>query len=672
MTPAPLEGKGGSHNTSRSRDESDSDTITTAASTEKQRHSPLKGSRKEWIVRQLYSMVMGSTVDGGSSSGLGCDSNDNEDENDDNEQQKKVATNNNNNKRKVLAGLLSLAVAYSVFKFWRRRGRRGRKLSMLSLYHSIPSTLMSIIQYLRPRLSPYANAESVSLGRLRSAATSRQIETALLSPSKIVFMTNDGTWLQTRLPDPTSSSGGNSTTTKWTEKLIDLIAEGCNDISSLPEPLSSQIVSPLLASLPFLYLFFVGRMLKNIMNKDNLDGSGGNFLSTKIFKSDTTSSNPTKTTTFADVAGLDFILPEVQEIVAYLRHPTGYHALGAEPPRGVLLHGLPGAGKTLLARAIAGEADCDAFMVCSGSDFCEMYVGRGAARVRSLFQEARRLARTKYARKCGLAYGWKRLLGMHETNSSESLLRPPTAIIFIDELDALAKTRSYGGSINGNDERDQTLNQLLIEMDGFFCQTTLSPISSDATTSNSITTTTTAPVTIMVVAATNRAETLDPAVLRRFDRQLFIPLPDKKGREAILQVHASKTSCRSSTIRWDHLAEMTSGFSGSDLKQVVNDAALLAVRQKNNYIEQGHLLQSIHRAKAMKVQRGRSFGRSGGGGGVEMSSSSLFTPSSSSAFGMGTTNQGGGGGGTYGMRDTQSPLMWFKPEIDSGSNGSYS
>ena len=663
MTPAPFEGKGGSQSQNTlscasRRDESDSDTITTAASTEKQRHSQFKGSKKEWIVRQLYSVLMGRTpVDGGTSSGLGCDGN--EDENGDNEQQKNVIT--NNNKRKVITGLLSLAVAYSIFKFWRRR---GRKLPMVSLRHSIPSTLMSIVEYVRPRLPPYANAESVTLGRLRSAAASRQIQTALLSQSKIVFKTTDGRWLQTRLPDTTSSSGGNSTTAKWTEKIIDLIAEGCNDISSLPEPLSSQIATPLLASLPFVYLFFVGRMLKNIMNKDNLDGSGGSFLSSKIFKSDTASSTPTKTTTFADVAGLDFILPEVQEIVAYLRHPTGYHALGAEPPRGVLLHGLPGAGKTLLARAIAGEADCDAFMVCSGSDFCELFVGRGAARVRSLFQEARRLARTNHARKCGLTYGWKRLLGINVKDSSESYLRPPTAIIFIDELDALAKTRSYGGSVNGNDERDQTLNQLLIEMDGFFGQTKSPPMSPDMVPSNSITTvSTTTPVTIIVIAATNRAETLDPAVLRRFDRQLFIPLPEKKGREAILQVHASKTSCRPSTIRWDHLAEMTSGFSGSDLKQVVNDAALLAVRQKNKYIEQGHLLQSIHRAKAMKVQRGRSFGGSG-----NMSSSGLFTPSSSSAFGMGTANQDGGGG-TYGMRDTQSPLMWFKPETDNRETG---
>ncbi|OEU22668.1 AAA ATPase, partial [Fragilariopsis cylindrus CCMP1102] len=290
---------------------------------------------------------------------------------------------------------------------------------------------------------------------------------------------------------------------------------------------------------------------------------------------------------FSDVAGLDNILPEVREIVSYLQNPSGYHSLGAMPPRGILLHGEPGTGKTLLAKAVAGEAECDAFCVCSGSDFCEMYVGRGAARVRKLFKEARKVALKNYDRKQRLKQGrWLPSWGLtakhvdtgkKEEKKDNSCLRPATAIIFIDELDALAKSRSYDGITSSNDERDQTLNQLLTEMDGFH------------TNKNDV------PVTVIVIAATNIPNVLDPAILRRFDRQIHVPFPDNRGRMEILKVHAAKTRCRFSTICWDYLAEQTPNFSGSDLKQVVNDAALLAVRGGSKHIEQGHLLQAIQR-----------------------------------------------------------------------------
>ncbi|KAL3902868.1 MAG: hypothetical protein SGARI_005640, partial [Bacillariaceae sp.] len=179
--------------------------------------------------------------------------------------------------------------------------------------------------------------------------------------------------------------------------------------------------------------------------------------------------------------------------------------------------------------------------------------------------------------------------------------RPPTAIIFIDELDALAKSRS-SGLMSSNDERDQTLNQLLTEMDGFFDR-------SSGRHSNDIESL----VTIIVIGATNRPEMLDPAILRRFDRQIYVHAPNAAGRQEILKIHAAKTKCRFSTIHWEYLSDQTHGFSGSDLKQVVNDAALLAVRQKSKYVEQGHLIQAIQRAKTSKVQRVGGFSPGGGG-----------------------------------------------------------
>lgn len=170
----------------------------------------------------------------------------------------------------------------------------------------------------------------------------------------------------------------------------------------------------------------------------------------------------------------------------------------------------------------------------------------------------------------------------------ETAERLPTGIIFIDELDALAKSRAHG-AIHGNEERDQTLNQLLTEMDGFFEAAAFSdPLRL---------------VTVIVIGATNRPEMLDPAILRRFDRQLFVHLPSPAGRKEILKIHAAKTNCRFSTIHWEYLSDQTHNFSGSDLKQIVNDAALLAVRQKSKRIEQGHFLQAIQRAKSTKVQR---------------------------------------------------------------------
>jgi ATP-dependent Zn protease len=433
----------------------------------------------------------------------------------------------------------------------------------------------------------YASAREASLSLLQTAARNGVIQKALVGPSHIVFSTTNG-WNKTTLPS-------NSPTLQ--SDLLDLLSRGgCTDIAALPESLASKLATPLLAALPFVYLALVYRMLKGLHN-GRMDV--GDFFLSKLLTSGRGGNNSANNsrTTFDDVAGLDDVLPEIREILYYLQNPSSYNSLGAEPPRGILLHGSPGTGKTLLARAVAGEANCDAFVSCSGSEFVEMYVGRGAARIRSLFQEARRVALSYHARKFGYEGGllWKCMASLTSTphttrDQIEAVERPPTAIIFIDELDALAKARSCG-MFSSNDERDQTLNQLLTEMDGFFDRT-----SSNKNDPQGL-------VTIIVIAATNRPEALDPAILRRFDRQIYVHLPNATGRKEILKIHAAKTNCRFSTIHWDHLSDQTHNFSGSDLKQVVNDAALLAVRQKSKRIEQGHFLQAIHRAKSTKVQQ---------------------------------------------------------------------
>ena len=232
--------------------------------------------------------------------------------------------------------------------------------------------------------------------------------------------------------------------------------------------------------------------------------------------------------TFADVAGCDEAKEEVQEIVDYLKAPNRYQTLGGRVPRGVLLSGSPGTGKTLLAKAVAGEAGVPFFTI-SGSDFLEMFVGVGASRVRDMFEQAKKNA---------------------------------PCIIFIDEIDAVGRQRGAGLG-GGNDEREQTLNQLLVEMDGF--------------ESNE---------TVIVIAATNRPDVLDPALQRpgRFDRQVVVPLPDIKGREQILNVHAKKVPLDES-VDLKTLARGTPGFSGADLANLVNEAALFAGRRNKTKVD---------------------------------------------------------------------------------------
>jgi len=252
---------------------------------------------------------------------------------------------------------------------------------------------------------------------------------------------------------------------------------------------------------------------------------------------------------FDDVAGVDEAKDELREVVDFLKDPTSYSRLGGRMPKGVLLVGPPGTGKTLLAKAVAGQAKVPFFSI-SGSEFVEMFVGVGAARVRDLFQQAR--------------------------------ARAP-AIIFIDELDALGRARGIGPFSGGHDEKEQTLNQLLVEMDGFDSRSGL-----------------------VIVAATNRPEILDPALLRagRFDRQVLVDRPDKKGRLEILQVHVRKVKL-AADVDLEAVAALTAGFTGADLENLVNEAALLATRRGGVSITMDDFNNAVERIIAGLEKRNR-------------------------------------------------------------------
>ncbi len=253
---------------------------------------------------------------------------------------------------------------------------------------------------------------------------------------------------------------------------------------------------------------------------------------------------------FSNVAGVEEAKDELVEVVSFLKDSKRFTRLGARIPKGVLLVGPPGTGKTLLARAVAGEAGVPFFSI-SGSEFVELFVGAGAARVRDLFEQAKKQA---------------------------------PCIIFIDELDAIGKSRTAGGFYGGNDEREQTLNQLLTEMDGFSA----------------------GEATVIVLAATNRPESLDPALLRpgRFDRQVLVDRPDLSGREAILDIYAQKVKL-SQDVNLKAIATQTPGFAGADLANLVNEAALLAARNNRESVVQEDFAEAIERVVAGLEKKSR-------------------------------------------------------------------
>ena len=299
---------------------------------------------------------------------------------------------------------------------------------------------------------------------------------------------------------------------------------------------SSSMMTYLIQSiLPFIIFFAFAWFLMSRMGAGNMLGMGGKKNNGKLLEGQTPS------TRFSDVAGEDEALAEVEEIKDFLKDPSKYKALGARIPRGVLLYGPPGTGKTLLARAIAGEAGVP-FYSMAGSDFVEMFVGLGASRVRDLFDEAKKNA---------------------------------PAIIFIDEIDAVGRKRGSGMG-GGHDEREQTLNQLLVEMDGFDNDTNL-----------------------IIIAATNRPDVLDLALLRpgRFDRQVGVAAPDLEGREAILKVHA-KGKPFVPDVDLHMVAVRTPGFTGADLANVLNEAALLCARAGAQLIDNRAIDEAIDRVQA--------------------------------------------------------------------------
>ncbi len=287
-----------------------------------------------------------------------------------------------------------------------------------------------------------------------------------------------------------------------------------------------------------IWMFFAGRMQKSM-------GSG--ILGMGTSKKMVNSEKPK--TKFDDVAGVEEAKEEVQEIVDFLKYPGRYVEIGAKIPKGVLLVGSPGTGKTLLAKAVAGEAEVPFFSV-TGSSFIEMFVGVGAARVRDLFEQAKKDA---------------------------------PSIIFIDEIDAIGKSRAAGANMGGNDEREQTLNQLLAEMDGFGTDTP-----------------------VIILAATNRPEILDQALLRpgRFDRQVLVDKPDYEGRIKILTVHVKGVKM-DQDVDLKEVARLTAGLAGADLANIINEAALLAGRKSQKTVTQKDLYESVERALAGLAKKSR-------------------------------------------------------------------
>ena len=328
-----------------------------------------------------------------------------------------------------------------------------------------------------------------------------------------------GQWLKGKLTDGSAFS----TYAPYDPQLVDDLIKNNVRFSAKPEEEPSMLMNIFISWFPMLLLIGVWVFFMRQMQGG---GKGGafSFGKSKARMLDEASNS----ITFADVAGCDEAKEEVSELVEFLRDPSKFQKLGGRIPKGVLMVGSPGTGKTLLAKAIAGEAKVPFFSI-SGSDFVEMFVGVGAARVRDMFEQAKKHA---------------------------------PCIIFIDEIDAVGRHRGAGLG-GGNDEREQTLNQLLVEMDGFEGHSG-----------------------IIVIAASNRPDILDPALMRpgRFDRQVVVPLPDIRGREEILKVHMRKVPV-AADIKADIIARGTPGFSGADLANLVNEAALFAARANKRLVD---------------------------------------------------------------------------------------
>lgn len=364
--------------------------------------------------------------------------------------------------------------------------------------------------------------KEVDYSSFMTMTENQEIDKVQVEQDKILFMKKDDkqAYKTALMNDP-----------ELVERLHKSGADFTGEIVEAMNPLLSALLSWVL---PILIFFGIGHYMNKRLMK-NMGGPGAMQFgmgksNAKIFV------KPTNGIKFSDVAGEDEAKDSLQEVVEYLHDPSKYRDIGAKMPKGILLVGPPGTGKTMLAKAVAGESEVPFFSI-SGSEFVEMFVGMGAAKVRDLFKQAKEKA---------------------------------PCIVFIDEIDAIGKKRG-GGALGGNDEREQTLNQLLTEMDGFEDN-----------------------AGVIILAATNRPESLDPALTRpgRFDRQVPVTLPDLQGRVAILKVHAAKIKTAPS-IDYDKVARMASGASGAELANIVNEAALRAVRDHRPYATQEDMEESI-------------------------------------------------------------------------------
>ncbi|MBQ3372053.1 MAG: ATP-dependent zinc metalloprotease FtsH [Oscillospiraceae bacterium] len=397
-----------------------------------------------------------------------------------------------------------------------------RPKKTLAYFYCIAAILLMLFNlFVMPKLSDQ-QVKTVDYGTFMSMTEEGDIGLVDITSNRIIFTNKDETeFYRTGLMDDPN----------LTERLYKAGAEFSSEIIEEQSPLVTMLLSWVI---PVVLFVAVGQFLsRQMMNKA---GGGPGSLMFNMGKSNAKiyvkSSEGIK---FTDVAGVDEAEESLSEIVDYLHDPSKYKDIGASMPKGILLVGPPGTGKTLLAKAVAGEANVPFFSI-SGSEFVEMFVGMGASKVRDLFRQAKEKA---------------------------------PCIVFIDEIDAIGKKR--GGQYGGNDEREQTLNQLLTEMDGF--------------ESNN---------GVIILAATNQPESLDPALTRpgRFDRRVPVELPDLKGREEILEVHGKKFKLED-TVDFAKIARMASGASGAELANILNEAALRAVRDGRSLVSQKDLEESI-------------------------------------------------------------------------------
>ena len=392
----------------------------------------------------------------------------------------------------------------------------------LIFYYCVVMLILMLFNFLAMPWLIERQIKEVDYGTFMSMTEEKNIGQVDIQNNQIVFTDKEGKQIyKTGLMDDPSR----------TERLYEAGAVFSSEIVEETSPLLSFLLSWILP-----IVVFIG--LGQFMSKKLMDRAGGpNSMSFNMGKSNAKvyvqSFDGIK---FSDVEGVDEAEESLAEIVDYLHDPSKYKEIGASMPKGVLLVGPPGTGKTMLAKAVAGEADVPFFSM-SGSEFVEMFVGMGASKVRDLFKQAKEKA---------------------------------PCIVFIDEIDAIGQKRNTG-SMGGNDEREQTLNQLLTEMDGFEGNNG-----------------------VIILAATNRPESLDPALTRpgRFDRRIPVELPDLKGREAILKVHAKKIRI-ADDVDFNRIARMASGASGAELANIVNEAALRAVRDGRKFANQSDLEESI-------------------------------------------------------------------------------